>query len=72
MQFDSPGNFVDWSWKKREVFWTMSYCILATQEAGSTRFLFYKKPISRPSSKRSLFLDILLSNSSAKSSLIVT
>ena len=32
---------------------------------------FYKGPSSKPSSKSSLFSDIFLSNSSAKSSLIV-
>ena len=40
--------------------------------ANTIRSLFYKEPSSRPSSKSSLFLDILLSNLSTKSSLIFT
>ena len=40
-------------------------------KSENTRFLFYKEPSSRISSKSSLFLGLFLSNSSTKSSLIV-
>ena len=45
--------------------------MLTMQSSNITRFLFYKEPSSRISSKSSLFWGHFLSNSGTKSSLIV-
>ena len=51
----------------------LTFLLISEQFSGSysyTRFLFYKEPTSRPSSKIFLFVDLKSSNYNTKSSLI--
>ena len=56
---------------KTKMYTAVSYFAIKLGEHNTARFLFYKEPSSRPSSKSSLFFGLFLSNSSTKSSLIV-